>query len=295
MLFTKIYVAKEKVFWGSYRGSRLLEALHESRIWIRDFPCQRYDPPSQTMLLDLLATHRLPTTCPVLRTRLHLSRSGGGPRGDHADYSTDGEDGDDEPSDDDDDDDTYDDDDDDDTDDEEEEPLRPRSTQIRVGPFCPGHGLRMARRMTVRLKPPMSLLWGTPLMCIAAVPKPPLPIASLPLPLPSPLTTSPTNTGAPLTIIDYEDDEQGASRSDLLARNLAFGEVGKSVGYGVSKELDTAYWRFLRVGTTLDIFQNIILIPYLGYGVLSFSGYGILMFILLWSLVSAGTDTPYLP
>ncbi|GJV97984.1 hypothetical protein Tco_1549561 [Tanacetum coccineum] len=29
------------------------------------------------------------------------------------------------------------------------------------------------------------------------------------------------------------------------------------------------YWGFLRVGTTLDIFQNIILIPYLEYGVLS--------------------------
>ncbi|GJS80606.1 hypothetical protein Tco_0730487 [Tanacetum coccineum] len=59
--------------------------------------------------------------------------------------------------------------------------------------------------------------------------------------------------------------------------------------------LDTAYWGFLGVGTTLDIFQNIILIPYLEYGVLSLSGYGVLSFILLWSLVSAGTDTPYLP
>ncbi|GJT76703.1 hypothetical protein Tco_1043428 [Tanacetum coccineum] len=34
-------------------------------------------------------------------------------------------------------------------------------------------------------------------------------------------------------------------------------------------ELDTAYWGFLGVGTTLDIFQNIILIPYLEYDVLS--------------------------
>ncbi|GJW57941.1 hypothetical protein Tco_0104672 [Tanacetum coccineum] len=32
--------------------------------------------------------------------------------------------------------------------------------------------------------------------------------------------------------------------------------------------LDTAYWEFLGVGTTFDIFQNIILIPYLEYGVL---------------------------
>ncbi|GJS19008.1 hypothetical protein Tco_0413480 [Tanacetum coccineum] len=31
-----------------------------------------------------------------------------------------------------------------------------------------------------------------------------------------------------------------------------------SVRYGVSKGLDTAYWAFLGVGTTFDIFQNII-------------------------------------
>ncbi|GJR27703.1 hypothetical protein Tco_1103935 [Tanacetum coccineum] len=34
--------------------------------------------------------------------------------------------------------------------------------------------------------------------------------------------------------------------------------------------LDTAYWGFLGVGTTLAIFQNIILIPYFQYGVLVF-------------------------
>ncbi|GJZ00249.1 retrovirus-related pol polyprotein from transposon TNT 1-94, partial [Tanacetum coccineum] len=45
--------------------------------------------------------------------------------------------------------------------------------------------------------------------------------------------------------------------------------VWKSVGYDVSKELDTAYWGFLGVGTTVDIFHNIILISYLEYGVLS--------------------------
>ncbi|GKB90523.1 hypothetical protein Tco_0962795, partial [Tanacetum coccineum] len=60
--------------------------------------------------------------------------------------------------------------------------------------------------------------------------------------------------------------------------------VWKSVRYGVYKELDMAYWGFLGVGTTLDIFQNIIFIPYLEYGVLSLSGYGVLSFILcgLW-------------
>ncbi|GKC12166.1 hypothetical protein Tco_1008948, partial [Tanacetum coccineum] len=57
---------------------------------------------------------------------------------------------------------------------------------------------------------------------------------------------------------------------------------------------DTTYWRFLGVGTTFDIFQNIHIL-YLEYGVLSLFGYGVLSFIPEWSLVSAGTDTPYLP
>ncbi|GKC90065.1 hypothetical protein Tco_1150714, partial [Tanacetum coccineum] len=68
----------------------------------------------------------------------------------------------------------------------------------------------------------------------------------------------------------------------------------KSIEYGVSKELDTAYWGFLRVGTTFDIFLNIILIPYLEYGVLS------PLDTVYWSLnfygllVSADTDRLYL-
>ncbi|GKD88723.1 hypothetical protein Tco_1364230, partial [Tanacetum coccineum] len=51
---------------------------------------------------------------------------------------------------------------------------------------------------------------------------------------------------------------------------------------------------FLGVWTTFDIFQNIHIL-YLQYGVLTSSGYGVLIFFPLWSLVSAGTDTPYLP
>ncbi|GKF03030.1 hypothetical protein Tco_0029953, partial [Tanacetum coccineum] len=69
--------------------------------------------------------------------------------------------------------------------------------------------------------------------------------------------------------------------------------------YAVSREdqyavLDTAYWGFLGVGTTFDIFQNIHIL-YLQYGVLVFSGYDVLIMFPSWSLVSAGTDTPYLP
>nr|GEV86041.1 reverse transcriptase domain-containing protein [Tanacetum cinerariifolium] len=66
-----------------------------------------------------------------------------------------------------------------------------------------------------------------------------------------------------------------------------------SVRYYVSKVLDTAFWGFHRVGTTFDIFQNIHLV-YLQYGVLVFSGYGILIMFPSWSLVSAGTNTSYL-
>ncbi|GKG31824.1 hypothetical protein Tco_0426774, partial [Tanacetum coccineum] len=51
---------------------------------------------------------------------------------------------------------------------------------------------------------------------------------------------------------------------------------------------------FLGVGTTFDIFKNLHIL-YLQYGVLVFSGYGILDLFPLWYLVSAGTDTPYVP
>ncbi|GJR63924.1 hypothetical protein Tco_0009989 [Tanacetum coccineum] len=85
---------------------------------------------------------------------------------------------------------------------------------------------------------------------------------------------------------------------DLAPLKLVFefsiNKVWKSVRYGISKELDTAYWGFLGVGTTFDIFQNIHIL-YLQYGVLTSSGYGVLSFTPLWFLVNAGTDTPYLP
>ncbi|GJT46581.1 retrovirus-related pol polyprotein from transposon TNT 1-94 [Tanacetum coccineum] len=57
----------------------------------------------------------------------------------------------------------------------------------------------------------------------------------------------------------------------------------ESVRYGVSNVLDTAYLWFLRVGTTFDIFQNIHIL-YLQYGVLVFSGYGVLIMFPSWSL-----------
>ncbi|GJW35095.1 hypothetical protein Tco_0058015 [Tanacetum coccineum] len=75
---------------------------------------------------------------------------------------------------------------------------------------------------------------------------------------------------------------------DTLPLGIEVGSIRpiQGIGYGVLE--------FLGVGTTFDIFQNIH-IPYLEYDVLSSSGYGVVIFFPLWSLVSAGTDTPYLP
>nr|GEV72821.1 putative reverse transcriptase domain, ribonuclease H-like domain, aspartic peptidase domain protein [Tanacetum cinerariifolium] len=119
---------------------------------------------------------------------------------DHAEYPVNGEDGDDKPSDDDDDD--------DDTDDEDEEPFEDEeddkeeeehlaSTDSSAVPIVDLTCLRRARK-TVRLEPPMSASMEACIARHATLLSPPLPIPSPPLPLPSPLTTSPTNTGAPL-------------------------------------------------------------------------------------------------
>ncbi|GJS04177.1 putative reverse transcriptase domain-containing protein [Tanacetum coccineum] len=74
----------------------------------------------------------------------------------------------------------------------------------------------------------------------------------------------------------------------LRACGLEVGSILRiqGIGYGVLE--------FLGVGTIFDIFQNIHIL-YLQYGVLTSSRYGVLSFIPLCSMVSAGTDTPYLP
>nr|GFA27076.1 hypothetical protein [Tanacetum cinerariifolium] len=84
---------------------------------------------------------------------------------------------------------SHDDDDDDDTDDEDESPLV-------IIPLSQTH-LRRARK-TVRLEPPMLASMEACIARHAAVLSPSLPVSSPPLPLPSPLTTSLTDTGAPL-------------------------------------------------------------------------------------------------
>ncbi|GJT92906.1 hypothetical protein Tco_1081751 [Tanacetum coccineum] len=71
----------------------------------------------------------------------------------------------------------------------------PRPPQIRI-PFAQTR-LRRARK-SVRPEPPMSASMEARIAKHAAAPTPPLPVVPSPLPLPSPLTTSPTDEGAPL-------------------------------------------------------------------------------------------------
>ncbi|GJW04512.1 putative reverse transcriptase domain-containing protein [Tanacetum coccineum] len=146
---------------------------------------------------------------------------------DHADYPADGGDGDDEPSDNDDDDDDTDDEDEKDfedkeDDDEEEEHLAPPdSSAIHVVDLIPSAGdteafetdearktvipqtpipfppeVEVDKLLVLPTPPPSPLSpWSSPL---PQIPSPPLPVSSLRLPLLSPLTTSPTDTRAPL-------------------------------------------------------------------------------------------------
>nr|GEW34623.1 putative reverse transcriptase domain-containing protein [Tanacetum cinerariifolium] len=146
---------------------------------------------------------------------------------DQADYPADGGDGDDEPSDEDDDNDTDDEDPEEEPfeedDEEEEHPAPTDSFDVPIVDLVlsagetealeaddPTHApgspisiplshtrLRRARK-TVRPEPPMSTSIEACIAIHAALPSPQLLVPSLPLPLPSPLTTSPTDTGAPL-------------------------------------------------------------------------------------------------
>nr|GEV47295.1 reverse transcriptase domain-containing protein [Tanacetum cinerariifolium] len=96
-----------------------------------------------------------------------------------------------------------------------------------------------------------------------------------------------------------KDDEEVFSLSRVFTTELSdTSEVFaglESVQYGESKVLDTAYREFLGVGTTFDIFQNILFLYSLNtaYCLLLDMAYWILF--PSWSLVSAGIDTLYLP
>nr|GEY60018.1 hypothetical protein [Tanacetum cinerariifolium]GEZ90523.1 hypothetical protein [Tanacetum cinerariifolium] len=124
---------------------------------------------------------------------------------DQADYSADGGDGDDEPSDDDDDDDTNDEDPKEepfkeDNEEEEEHLALADSSAVPIVDHVLPAGETEALEANEPTHAPGSLITSME-ACIArhaALPSPPLLVPSLPLPLPSPLTTSLTDTGAPL-------------------------------------------------------------------------------------------------
>nr|GEU91305.1 hypothetical protein [Tanacetum cinerariifolium] len=121
------------------------------------------------------------------------------PEDDQADYPADGEDGDDEPSNDDDDDDTGNEDPKEEPfeEDDEEEEEHPAPADSPFVPIVDLTRLRRARK-TIRPEPPMSASMEACIARHAALLSPQLLVPSLPLPLPSPLTTSPTDTRAPL-------------------------------------------------------------------------------------------------
>nr|GEY01102.1 reverse transcriptase [Tanacetum cinerariifolium] len=148
------------------------------------------------------------------------------PEDDQANYPVDGGDGNDEPFDDDDDTDDEDPEEEPFEEDDEEEEEHPAPTDSPAVPIvdlvlsaretdaleadepihAPGSPisiplsqtrLRRARK-TVRPEPPMSASMEACIARHATLLSPPLLVPSLPLPFPSPLTTNPTNTGAPL-------------------------------------------------------------------------------------------------
>ncbi|GJW44115.1 hypothetical protein Tco_0072914 [Tanacetum coccineum] len=71
--------------------------------------------------------------------------------------------------------------------------------------------------------------------------------------------------GQGIEIVVYADYVQAEIIVDRRALSgLEVGSIRRIQG------LDTTYWGFLRVGTTLDIFQNIIFISYFQYDILVF-------------------------
>ncbi|GJX34837.1 hypothetical protein Tco_0246394 [Tanacetum coccineum] len=78
------------------------------------------------------------------------------------------------------------------------------------------------------------------------------------------------------------------AKAIYLAKGLEVGSIRhiQGIGYGVLE--------FLGVGTTFDIFQNIHIL-YLQYGVLTSSGYGVLILRPLCVLVMPGLIRRYLP
>ncbi|GKF89241.1 hypothetical protein Tco_0263204, partial [Tanacetum coccineum] len=123
-------------------------------------------------------------------------------------------------------------------------------------------------RKTVRLVPPMSASMEARIAEHAVAPTPPLHVASPPVPLPPPLTTSPTDAGAPLDYRAVEIRMRAASppllppstshRTDILEAEMppqkrvclttpALGlEIGESSAAGAARQPGTTLEADLR-------------------------------------------------
>nr|GEV73596.1 putative reverse transcriptase domain-containing protein [Tanacetum cinerariifolium] len=219
------------------------------------------------------------------------------PEDDLADYPTDGGDGDDEPFDDDDDDTNDEDPEEEPFDDEEkEEHLAPADPSVvpivdHVLPagdaealeadeptHVPGSPIiiplsqtRLRRAWkTVRPEPPMSASMKACIARHAALPSPPLPIPSPPLPLPSPLTTSPTDTGAPLcyraaeirmrALLPSTSHRTDIPEADMPPRKrtcLTTPTLGFEAGFGITNTWDEIVDTLIEIApTTLEGFNK---------------------------------------
>nr|GEY43471.1 putative reverse transcriptase domain-containing protein [Tanacetum cinerariifolium] len=127
----------------------------------------------------------------------------------------------------------------DEDDDDEEEHLA--LTDSSAIPVVVPTRLRKAQK-TVRLKPPRSASMKAYIAEHAVIPTPPLSVSSPPLPLPSPLTTSPTDAGAPLgyreashrtNILEAEIPPQ---KRDCFTTPALRIEVGESSAAGAARQ-----------------------------------------------------------
>nr|GEX33044.1 putative reverse transcriptase domain-containing protein [Tanacetum cinerariifolium] len=152
---------------------------------------------------------------------------------------------------------------------EADEPTHAPGSPISI-PFSQTRLCRV--RKTVRPEPPMSVSMKACIARQAALLSPPLLVPSLPLPLPSPLTTSPTDTGAPLAYrvagirmrallpstshrTDIlEADMPPQKRACLTAPTSRF-EIGEgfAAGYGITDMWDEIVEKMMEIApTTLE-------------------------------------------
>nr|GEW10529.1 putative reverse transcriptase domain-containing protein [Tanacetum cinerariifolium] len=143
---------------------------------------------------------------------------------------------------------------------EADEPTRAPGSPIII----PLSQIRLHRaRKPVRLKPPISASKKACITRHAALPSPPLLVPSLPLPLPSPLTTSPTDTKAPLGYraarIRMESFTAGAMRQTRPTKSDLRRCRVEQAGYGITDTWDEIVDTLIEIApTTLEGVNEIV-------------------------------------